>query len=186
MSLAVRHFRILLFSAFYISTKEPTMGNPINPDVQIVFDDSTAKAAVAALNIDPDNMFVFLYAELDAAAGCKQLKQAVFAKTQEDFLALTPPAQAAGVLPVSTKILQFINPPAGGPVFLDDCCVFSRNVQIFALAAPGSAGAAPRVKRWDAQSVVVLQDDRNPDPLARRVLRLHVTPQDIRKDCTQL
>ena len=166
------------------------MGDPINPNVRILFDDQTTKAAVTALDIDPDNLFFFAYAETDPGADCAQLKQVVLAKTEDDFDYLAPLAHDAGRLPVPTKVVDFINPPKDPKVretvFLDDCCVFSRNVQVFALAPAANPGDPPRTQQWDAQSVVVLQDDRNPDKKKRRVNRLHITPLDIRKDCSQL
>jgi hypothetical protein len=123
------------------------MGDPLNPHVSIVFDEAARRAAIAGMGIDPDDLFVFAYAEEVSEAGCKQVKQAVLAKSQDDFLKLAPQAKKADILPVPTRVIQFINPdPQAGPVFLDDCCGFSRNVQVFALAAPTKFGDAPRVQ----------------------------------------
>lgn len=162
------------------------MGAPMNPHVAISFDDAPTESAVTAMGIDPQDLFVFAYAVQDPGMNCKQMKQAVLAKSEEEFSTLVPVAAKAGVLPVPTQIFEYLMSAsdAKAPVLLDDCCEFSRNVQIFAISP--SAGPTPLVRQWDAQSVVVLDTDRNVNKDLRHVTFLHIGSRDIKKDCKEL
>ena len=164
------------------------MGDPFNPHVRIVFDDEGGKNALSNLGIDAADLFFFAYAEEVAEAGCKQIKQAVLAKTEEHFQALAPAAHAAGVLPVPLPVINYVEYKVrgGSGIFLEDCCGFSRNVQVFALGSPPADGQTPQVLQWDNRSIVVLNDDRNPDRSKRRVESLHISLRDILKDCKQI
>jgi hypothetical protein len=162
------------------------MGVPINPNVKLEFDSDADRAAVSGMGIDVNDAFVFAFAELSKESGCKQIKTAVIAKNEAEFNRLVPIAQTAG-LQIPKPIIDHVQDPPR--VFLEDCCMFSRDVQLIVLAAPyqASADAAPlqSIER-PLQSLVIEDNDRNQDPAKRRMVRLRITPERITKDCTQL
>ena len=162
------------------------MGRPMNPDVRFVFDSDADETEVQKLGINTDDAFLFAYAEVVPSLGCAQIRLAVLAKSQDDFTRLVPLAKAGG-LPIPDSVVSYVDPQKTDRPFLQDCCVFSRDVQVIALGAPDpGSGVTFRSVQRSGQSLIVLDDDRNPDPKLRGILRLHITPNRIRKDCSQL
>jgi hypothetical protein len=162
------------------------MGKPMNPDVRFVFDNDADEAAVQKLGINTDDGFLFAYAEVVPSVGCAQIRLAVLAKSQDDFTRLVPLAKAAG-LPIPDSVVAFVDPQKSNGPFLQSCCVFSRDVEVIALGdADADSGTTLRSVQRNGQSLIIVDDDRNPDPKLRGILGLHITPGRIRKDCRQL
>jgi hypothetical protein len=160
------------------------MSAPRNPHVEILFDNDVDRAAVASLGIDVDDAFVFAFADLDPAVGCKQIKTAVLTKTEADFDRLLPVANAAKMA-IPQPIVQHVENPQ--TVFLEDCCKFSRDVQVIALAGPEDAtpSTLKSIERT-LQSLVIRDTDGQTIPTQRRMTKLRITPERIQKDCAQI
>src|SRR5258708_5732491 len=120
MSLADPIIRLVSWETDHKGVNQ-TMGNPRNPHVQLEFVSDDHKVAVSNLGINPEDCFLFAFAEDDPAAGCKQIKTAVLTRTEAEFDRLAPSARAAGVA-LPQAILQHVASPQ--TVFLQDCCFF--------------------------------------------------------------
>ena len=160
------------------------MGKARNPHVRVDFDHAADAAAVSGLGIDVSDAFVFAFAEQKEGETCKQIKTAVVTASEYHFDRLLPLANAAG-LKIPEPIVQHVEDPQ--TIFLEDCCLVSRDVQVIALAPPDGTGSSTvRSLERQLQSVIIVDNDQNEDPTARGMIRLRISPKRVDKDCSQL